>query len=295
MTLKSMTGFARSDGHHDLHSWAWEIRTVNGRGLDIRLRLPSGYDAIEQPVREACKKRLARGNCSVTLAMQRDTSNVVARLNEDMFRQVADAAAKASGMVDAAPPTLDGLLSLRGVIEMGEVEESEAEAQARSDAVLQSFTSALDAVVLAREDEGKHLAAVIVALLQEIESLVIRIENAPARTPEAIASKLHEQVAKLLGEDSSFDEQRLHQEAVLLAAKVDVEEELARLKAHIAAANQLLESDEPVGRRFEFLSQEFNREANTICSKSNDTEITQAGLALKAAIDRLREQVQNIE
>ena len=153
----------------------------------------------------------------------------------------------------------------------------------------------MDGVRQARCDEGSHLAAAIGALLTEVETLVETIERAPARTPEAIAKRLREQVARLLEEASSLDEQRLHQEAVLLAAKADVEEEIARLKAHIAAARDLLSADEPVGRRFEFLTQEFNREANTICSKSNDTEITQAGLALKAAIDRLREQAQNIE
>ncbi len=295
MPLKSMTGFGRSDGRHGQYGWAWEIRTVNGRGLDIRLRLPPGHDRLEQPIREACKSRLARGNCNITLTMQRDTSEVVARLNENMFRQVADAAEKAREIANVAPPTLDGLLSMRGVVELVEDEESEAETQARLDAVLSSFEAAVDGVRQARCDEGSHLAAAIEALLTEVETLVETIERAPARTPEAIAKRLREQVARLLEEASSLDEQRLHQEAVLLAAKADVEEEIARLKAHIAAARDLLSADEPVGRRFEFLTQEFNREANTICSKSNDTEITQAGLALKAAIDRLREQAQNIE
>ena len=295
MPLNSMTGFGRSDGRHDQYSWAWEIRTVNGRGLEIRLRLPSGYDSLEQRVRELCKSHLTRGNCTIALSTQRDTSEVAARLNEDMFRQVAEAAEKAREIANVAPPTLDGLLSLRGVIEMVEEEESEAETKARLDAVLASFEAAVEAVQRARGEEGGHLADVIAALLSEIETLVEQIERAPARTPEAISNRLREQIAKLLEDGSSLDEQRLHQEAVLLAAKADVEEELARLKAHIAAARDLLVAAEPVGRRFEFLAQEFNREANTICSKSNDTEITQAGLALKAAIDRLREQVQNIE
>ena len=295
MPLNSMTGFGRSDGRHGQHSWAWEIRTVNGRGLEIRLRLPSGYDPLEQRVRELCKSHLTRGNCTIALSTQRDTSEVAARLNEGMFRQVAKAAEMAQEIANVAPPTLDGLLSLRGVIEMVEEEESEAETKARLDAVLASFETTVEAVQRARGEEGGHLAEVIAALLSEIETLVEQIERAPARTPEAISNRLREQIAKLLEEASSLDEQRLHQEAVLLAAKADVEEEIARLKAHIAAARDLLDAADPVGRRFEFLAQEFNREANTICSKSNDTEITQAGLALKAAIDRLREQVQNIE
>ncbi|MDA7946683.1 MAG: YicC family protein [Hyphomicrobiaceae bacterium] len=295
MSLNSMTGFSRSDGRHGQYSWAWEIRTVNGRGLDIRLRLPPGYDPLEQRVREACKAQLTRGNCTIALSLQRDASDVVARLNETMFRQVAEAAEKAREIADVAPPALDGLLSLRGVIEMVEEEEGEAETEARLEAVFVSFEAALEALRQARGEEGRHLAEVIGALVSEIEMLVGQIEQAPARTPEAIANRLREQVSRLLEEASSFDEQRLHQEAVLLAAKADVEEEIARLRAHVAAARDLLDAKEPVGRRFEFLAQEFNREANTICSKSNDTEITQAGLALKAAIDRLREQVQNIE
>ena len=295
MPLNSMTGFGRSDGRHGQYSWAWEIRTVNGRGLEIRLRLPSGYDSLEQRVRESCKSHLTRGNCTIALSLKRDTSEVAARLNEDMFRQVADAAEKAQQIANAGPPTLDGLLSLRGVIEMVEEEESEAETKARLDAVLESFEAAIEAVQRTRGEEGGHLASAIAALLSEIDDLVGLIEHAPARTPDAISKRLREQIAKLLEDSSGLDEQRLHQEAVLLAAKADVEEEIARLRAHIAAARDLLAATEPVGRRFEFLAQEFNREANTICSKSNDTEITQNGLALKAAIDRLREQVQNIE
>lgn len=295
MTLKSMTGFARSDGRHGMHSWHWEARAVNGRGLDIRLRLPAGYEAIEQAVRDTCKKRLARGNCSVTLNVKRDSGETAARLNEDMFRQVVQAAEKARTLVDSGPPTLDGLLSMRGVIEITETEEDDAELKARQDVVLVDFNSVLDSLIEARVSEGDHLSREISGQIDEVAALVGIIEKSPSRTPDAINKKLQEQISQLLGETSQLDEQRLHQEAVLLAAKADVEEELARLKAHVAAARDLLESKEPVGRKFDFLTQEFNREANTICSKSNAADITKTGLELKAVIDRIREQVQNIE
>lgn len=295
MALKSMTGFARSDGRHGLHSWHWEARAVNGRGLDVRLRMPAGYEPIEQAVRDACKKRLARGNCSLTLSVQRDSGQTAARLNEDIFKQVVEAAEQARALVDAAPPTLDGLLSMRGVIEFTEAEEDESEQKAKLDAVLADFSSVLDSLIEARITEGEHLAKEISGQVDDVENLIGKIEKSPSREPDAIRKRLEEQIAQLLGEASQLDEQRLHQEAVLMAAKADVEEELARLKAHVAAARDLLESAEPVGRKFDFLTQEFNREANTICSKSNAPDITTAGLALKAVIDRIREQVQNIE
>jgi uncharacterized protein (TIGR00255 family) len=295
MSLKSMTGFARSDGRHGVHSWHWEARAVNGRGLDVRLRMPTGYETLEQPVREACKKRLARGNCSLTLSVQRDSGQTAARLNEDMFRQVVQAAEQAGTLIDAAPPTLDALLSMRGVIEYTEAEEDDSDLKNRLEAVLGDFSSLLDSLIDARETEGKHLTKEISGQVDEIENLVGTIEQSPARQPDVIAKRLQEQIAQLIGDAPQLDEQRLHQEAVLLSAKADVEEELARLKAHVAAARDLLGSAEPVGRKFDFLTQEFNREANTICSKANASDITKAGLELKAVIDRIREQVQNIE
>lgn len=295
MSLKSMTGFARSDGRHGVHSWHWEARAVNGRGLDVRLRMPTGYETLEQAVREACKKRLARGNCSLTLNVQRDTGQTAARLNEDMLRQVVQAAEQASTLVDAAPLTLDALLSMRGIIEFTEAEEDDTELKNRLEAVLGDFSSLLDGLIEARKTEGKHLTKEISGQVNEIESLVGTIEQSPSRQPDVIAKRLQDQITQLIGEAPQLDEQRLHQEAVLLSAKADVEEELARLKAHVAAARELLGSTEPVGRKFEFLTQEFNREANTICSKANAPDITTAGLELKAVIDRIREQVQNIE
>lgn len=295
MNVRSMTGFGRCDGHRGAYSWHWEMRTVNGRSLDVRLRLPQGLEGLEQPVRDACKKKLARGNCTISLSVTHESGAVSARLNEDMFRQVMKASERAAKIADAPSPSLDGLLSMRGVIEFTDEDEEEEEREARFAEMLRDFGHVLDAVSDCRSEEGSHLAGEIKKLLSEIEELVTAIETAPARTPEAIATRLREQLDRLFKEAPSIDEQRLFQEAAMLAAKADVEEEIARLKAHVAAAKELLSGEEPIGRKFEFLTQEFNREANTICSKSNDASITQSGLALKAAIDRMREQVQNIE
>jgi uncharacterized protein (TIGR00255 family) len=295
MALKSMTGFARSDGSMGPVSWHWELRSVNGRGLDIRLRLPGGYEALEQRVRDACKGYLARGNCTANLSVAHESGETRVALNEDVFRQVAAAAKRASAMIDAEPPSIDSLLTIRGVMEFAEDEPDEEAFEKRLDAMLVSLEAALRDIAAVRAAEGERLARVIAGQIDEIETLTGRIEAAPARTPEAIAARLREQIGRLLEDSSRFDEQRLHQEAVLIAAKADVQEEIERLKVHIAAARDLLAGEEPAGRRLEFLAQEFNRESNTICSKSNDTEISQAGLALKAVIDQLREQVQNIE
>lgn len=295
MGLTSMTGFGRLEGHSGTCSWHWEMRTVNGRGLDIRLRLPQGFEDLELPVREACKKKLARGNCNITLNVAFDSGVSSVRLNEEMFRQVGQAAEQAAKIMNAPLPSLDGLLSMRGVLEYKENEEDDAEREARLPAMQGDFQKVLDGVVDTRVAEGRRLSKEIASLLDEITGLVSAIEKAPARSQEAISQRLRTQLDRLFADAPQIDEQRVYQEAALLAAKADIEEEIARLKAHISAARDLLKGSEPAGRKLDFLTQEFNREANTICSKSNDTSITQAGLALKAAIDRMREQVQNIE
>lgn len=293
--LKSMTGFARCDGARGAVAWHWEIRTVNGRGLDVRLRLPPGYEGLEQPVREMCKEALVRGNCNVALTTRAQPGAVRIRLNEAALEQVTAAMARARQLTAAAAPSLDGLLAIRGVLDYSEGEADESAAAEINAAMLQDFAQALQQVVEARKAEGAHLEAAISGQLDEIERLVRSIEAAPGRSPEAVRTRLRELVSRLIDEAPGLDEQRLYQEAVLLATKTDVHEEIDRLYAHIAAARELLASHAAVGRQLEFLAQEFNREANTICSKAGDREISQAGLALKAAVDRLREQVQNIE
>lgn len=295
MTIRSMTGFGRADGVHGDVRWHWEIRTVNGRGLDLRLRLPPGYDALEPKIREAAGKAITRGSVTVTLNVAGGSSISGIRLNEEILAQVVAAAERVQQMAHCEMPRADGLLSLRGVMEVVEAEETEAEREARTAAVLSSLRKALDGVIQARSDEGKRLADVLSAQVSEVETLTARIAASPSRTVEAVQARLKEQVAKLLEASQSFDPGRLHQEAVLIATRIDIEEELKRLASHVTAARELLASKEPVGRKLDFLTQEFNREANTVCSKANDGDIQRAGLALKAVIDQMREQVQNIE
>lgn len=291
--LKSMTGFARCEGALGPVGWNWEVRSVNGRGLDVRARLASGYEAIEPQVRDACKERIARGNIAITLSINRTAGGLELRLNEAALMQVAKAIERTRDLLEVGPPTADGLLAIRGVLEAADLAEEDA--PARMEAILRDLGVALDRLIEARGAEGARLAAVIAEHLDEIERLVRKAEASPARDPEAVQARLRESVARLMGEAPQLDETRLYQEAVLLAARADIREELDRLTAHLAAARDLLIDPEPVGRRFEFLAQEFNREANTVCSKAGNTDLLQIGLALKAVIDRLREQVQNIE
>ena len=295
MTLKSMTGFARADGAHGDTSWHWEARSVNGRNLDLRLRLPSGFEALEIKARALAQEKLARGNCTINLWVKRESGQLEIRLNEAALRQALAVAERAQDVTGLKRPRLDTLLGMRGVVEAVEGEESEDAQAALHQALLASLAAALDALVRARAEEGERLQVVIDKQLATIATLVQRATGAAARQPEAVAARLGEQIARLAEPGSSLDPERLHQEALLLATKADIQEELDRLRAHVAAAEELTRSDQPVGRKFEFLAQEFNREANTICSKAADVEISRTGLELKTVIDQLREQVQNIE
>ncbi len=294
MTIRSMTGFARADGVHGDIRWHWEIRTVNGRGLDLRLRLPPGYDSLEPRIREAVGQHLARGSVTITLSVAGERSVSEIRLNETVLAQVIVAADRVAHLTSCEVPRVEGLLGLRGVLEIVEAEESDEAREARTAAVMASLRKALEGVVQARADEGRRLATVLSAQVAEVETLTARIAASPSRTPELIQARLKEQVARLLEASQSFDPVRLHQEAVLVATRIDIEEELQRLASHVIAARELLVAKEPVGRKLDFLTQEFNREANTVCSKANDGDIQRAGLALKAVIDQMREQVQNI-
>jgi uncharacterized protein (TIGR00255 family) len=293
MTLKSMTGFARADGVHGDISWYWEARSVNGRSLDLRLRLPSGFERLEIGARRLAQEKLARGNCTINLGLKRETGQMEIRLNEAALAQARDVAERARTLTDLKAARLDTLLSMRGVVETVEAEESDE--AALTEALLAGLAATLDQLVKARASEGERLQLVIEKQLALIAALVEQASAASARQPEAIAARLAEQIARLAETGANFDPDRLHQEALLLAAKADIQEELDRLRAHVSAANELIGSNQPAGRKFEFLAQEFNREANTICSKAADLEISRAGLELKTVIDQLREQVQNIE
>jgi len=295
MTTKSMTGFARADGTAGPFNWHWELRSVNGRGLDMRLRVPPGFEGLEPRIREAVGKRVARGSLTVNLAVKRAHGQTEIRLNEIVLKQLVAAIEGLKATIAVGPPSADALLNIKGVIELVEPEETEAEALARGEAMLASLDTALDGMVRARTEEGGRLRVIVLRQLAEIERLVVAIEQSPSRTPATIRQRLKEQVGRLLETGIALDEARLYQEAALLAARADIEEELKRLTAHISAARDLLNTSEPTGRRLDFLAQELNREANTLCSKANDSETTRSGLELKAVIDQVREQVQNIE
>ncbi len=296
MTLKSMTGFARTDGAHGDTAWHWEVRSVNGRNLELRLRLPSGFDALEIKARGLAQEKLSRGNCTINLWVKRESGQMEIKLNETALRQAQAVAERAQDLTGLKKPArLDTLLGMRGVVETVEGEESEEAQAALQQALIASLAAALDQLVSARAGEGERLQTVIAKQLAAIGGLTERAAAAAGRQPAAIAQRLGEQIARLIEPGSTLDPDRLHQEALLLAAKADIQEELDRLRAHVAAANELIGSSEPVGRKFEFLAQEFNREANTICSKASDIEISRAGLELNTVIDQLREQVQNIE
>lgn len=295
MTIKSMTGFGRTEGASADATWHWELRTVNGRGLDVRVRLPTGHDDLENSVRKICAKHFKRGNCSVTLNVKRDQGSMKIQLNEAVFSQVLLAARRAAEISGGAVPDPGALLGMRGVLETIEVEEGADERKARLNALLESFEGAVELTARARAAEGAHLEEAVKAQIDRIEAITRAITQLPSRQTEFIRQRMREGVARLLEDANMLNEDRLYHEAALLAQRADVEEELKRLEAHIAAAKGLLQSEDAVGRQLDFLAQEFNREANTLCSKSNDTEMTKLGLDLKAVIEQMREQIQNIE
>jgi uncharacterized protein (TIGR00255 family) len=295
MALSSMTGFARCQGVSGAHAWAWEIKSVNGRGLDLRLRLPPGWDAIEAPVRAKAAERLARGSVQASLTIERGGLAPVVRVNTAVLDAVLTTVRQLAPRVEASPPSLDGLLALKGVIEVSDAEESEDERRRAETAVISGFTAALDSLAEMRGREGEALGRVLAMRLGEIAALGQRAEHTPGRRPEAIRARLAEQVAMLLAQSDRFDPDRLHQEAVLIATKADVREELDRLAAHVGQAQLLIDQGGPIGRRLDFLAQELNREANTLCAKASDLELTNIGLELKAAVEQFREQVQNVE
>lgn len=291
-----MTGFGRSSGQEGDAAWHWEVRTVNNRGLDVRLRLPQGYEEFETRVRDAISKHISRGSCNVNLNIRAPAVTPDLRLNQAMLQKL-DALAEQARMITgrADPIGLEALLNMKGVIDSVEPEPAEQGLMPLANLLLMSFHEALKAVFASRLAEGERLTEILLAKLDEIASLIDEAENAPARRPEIIEQRLKQQIQRLLSNAHELDPDRLHQEAVLLATKADIEEELKRLRAHVAATHDLIAEHGPAGRKLEFLTQEFQREANTLCSKSNDTDITRIGLRLKSAIDQLREQVQNVE
>ncbi|MCV0397730.1 MAG: YicC family protein [Rhizobiaceae bacterium] len=295
MALQSMTGFGRAASVEDAAEIAWELKSVNGKGLEARLRLPSGFERLEQPVRQAFQRRFTRGNIQAALTVSRTDATVLPVVNETFLRDVAGLAQRLQEQFGVAPPTADGLLSLRGVLEVPESTEDEETRTALDRAILECLESALDQLVESRQSEGRSLHEVLRGHLDRIEELALKAEADPSREPASIRARLAEQVRLLLDAAPPLDEARLHQEAAYLAAKADIREEIDRLKAHVDAARSLLDAQGPVGRKLDFLAQEFNRESNTLCSKSNAAAVTAIGLDLKAVVDQFREQVQNLE
>ena len=295
MALSSMTGFARTDGAAGPYAWAWELKSVNAKGLEVRLRLPPGWDAVEAPVRGRANEALSRGTVYGNLSVSRQGVAPVVRVNESVLAAVLATIGDIAKKVDAAKPSLDGILALKGVIDISEPEEHEEERRAAEAAVVAGFSAALTALADMRRHEGDALARLLLSRLDEIAALTARAEAAPGRRPEAIRARLAEQVAVLLDASDRFDADRLHQEAILIATKADIREELDRLVAHVAQARKLIKGGGAIGRRLDFLSQELNREANTLCAKSNDVDLTNLGLELKSVVEQFREQVQNLE
>jgi uncharacterized protein (TIGR00255 family) len=295
MTLSSMTGFARARDGLGPWRYAWELKTVNSKGLDLRLRAPPNFDAVEIKARAAISNRVARGACFANLSAKRDDAAGAARINRAALDRLLAALDDVPLHASLRPASLDGLLNVRGIVEVVEPEDDEAQRAALDVKILATLDEALGALVASRKSEGQALGAVLTARLDRIAALAARADALPARQPEAVRARLAQQVAALLETAGGFDPQRLHQEAVLLAVKADVREELDRLEAHVASARALLASGGPIGRRLDFLAQEFSRESNTLCAKSNDPTLTAIGLDLKIEIEQWREQVQNIE
>jgi len=295
MTVESMTGFARAAGEWGATGIVWELRSVNGKGLEARLRLPPGHERLEQPCRQAIQKAFARGNIQASLNIAQAPGQQQPIVNEALLKDLAGLAQRLQEQFGASPASADGLLALRGVLELPEQILSEEDRAALDAVVIATLQTAIEALEAARRSEGAALEGLLRGHIEQIERLTLKAEADPSRQPEMIRARLAEQVALLLGAAPALDEQRLVTEAAFLATKADIREEIDRLKTHVASARALLGEGGPVGRKLDFLAQEFNRESNTLCSKSNAASVTAIGLELKAVVDQFREQVQNLE
>jgi uncharacterized protein (TIGR00255 family) len=295
MALSSMTGFARSHGTSGPYAFEWELKSVNAKGFDFRMRLPAGWDDVELAARKRATELLSRGTVYANLTVRRTNTASVIRINPDVLNAVLKIAAELASRIDAVAPSIDGLMGIKGVVEVAEPEADEDEEQAARLAVSAAFEQALLSLVEMRKREGATLGDILTQRLNEIETLAGKAEAAPGRKPEAIRARLAEQISTLLEASDRFDSDRLTQEALMIATRADIREELDRIASHVSQSRDLIGKGGPVGRRLDFLSQEFNREVNTCCSKSNDLELTNTGLELKNVVEQFREQVQNLE
>ena len=295
MSIASMTGFAREAGVTGAYQWAWELKTVNGRGLEVRVRTPSGIDAVGEEARGQILKSLTRGQGQLNLSLSRASSAPKLRVNQDVLQSLLSALGDLKLPDNVNPASLDGLLAVRGVVELEDDAADPAQDEALVVALKAGVGALIEALKAARLKEGLALSGVLGQQLNVISRFVDEAEASPARQPDAIRARLEAQIAELIDGKSALDPARLHQEAVLIAARADIREELDRLRAHVDSARELLQEGGPVGRRLDFLAQEFGREANTLCAKANDVSLSRIGLELKAVIEQFREQVQNVE
>jgi uncharacterized protein (TIGR00255 family) len=295
MALSSMTGFARSQGASGPYAFEWELKSVNAKGFDLRMRLPPGWDDLETLAKKRAGEVLSRGTVYANLNVKRANALSTIRINEEVLASIVRVAGVLADKIDAVAPSIDGLLGIKGVIEVVEPESNEAEDKAAKAAAASAFERALADLQTMRQREGVTLGQLLIQRMDEIERLAKKAEVAPGRKPDAIRARLAEQIAALLESSERFDHDRLNQEAIMIAAKADIREELDRIASHISQAREMIGKGGAIGRRLDFLAQEFNREVNTCCSKSNDIELTNIGLEMKNVVEQFREQVQNLE
>lgn len=295
MTISSMTGFARSNGQTDTASWSWEFKSVNAKGFDLRLRIPSGLDGIESDLRRMIGAVIVRGTIHAALDLTRTIRTPEIRINADLVARLARELNKAASKAGLQPPSMDAVIAVKGVIEIADEQEDEASREALQTALIQSLEEAIVALFSARKAEGSALLMVLSSRIDDMQRLATAAEKLPSRQPDAVKARLKTQIDDLLDASSTFDAQRLHQEAVVLTIKADIREELDRLNAHIEQTRALLLRGGAVGRRLDFIAQELSRETNTICAKSNDIALTAIGMDLKTLVEQFREQVQNVE
>jgi uncharacterized protein (TIGR00255 family) len=295
VALQSMTGFALSSGQSDNLSWEWQARSVNGRSLDVRVRVPAGFESVERVVRDEVAKKFKRGNISLSLTLNRSSVSPTYSINNILLEQIFKIQESLKGRISSEPLSLDLLLSIRGMLEVKELNDDHKMSSLNETELIKCAMEVLTNLSLTRYEEGKQLKVILERHIKKVTELTDLAYSSAAVQPDSHRDRLRKLLAGVLEPDNSLTEERLLQETALLIIKSDVREELDRLRAHINAANTLLAEGGPVGRRFDFLCQEFNRESNTVCSKSSDIELTKIGLELKAAIEQLREQVQNVE
>ncbi|MEJ6576585.1 MAG: YicC/YloC family endoribonuclease [Emcibacteraceae bacterium] len=295
MTLSSMTGFGRSNNSFENYSWVWELKSVNGKGLDLRTRIPQGFDTLDKHVKSVAKKVLFRGTLNILLQIKKDGVETVLNVNEDVLNKLIIIAKDAAIKHNLPMPSIDNLLTIRDVIEVNNDDTPDYTEKGRDKAVKLSFDEALKSLISSREEEGAATYCMLSLILDDINRLLSEAEVIGLKQPELLKEKYEKKLGSLFDNKQDIDQDRLAQEIVLLALKSDIKEETDRLNAHIVSARKLLLTNGPVGRKLEFLTQEFNREINTLCSKSSDIRLTNIGLSLKASIDQFREQVLNVE